>query len=101
MTVKSSKLQKALSAKGFQKSTSKHHHKFYIFYCDGKKTDIYTFISHGANHDISPAILSKIKKQLLLDSMGQLMDLIECPLTKDDLERIYEDKGKIQKARLG
>ena len=34
MTVKSSKLQKALSAKGFQKSTSKHHHKFYIFYCD-------------------------------------------------------------------
>jgi predicted RNA binding protein YcfA (HicA-like mRNA interferase family) len=100
MVVKSNKLEKALSAKGFQKSTNKHHHKFYIFYCDDKKTDIYTFISHGANHDISPAILSKIKKQLLLDSMEQLMGLIECPLQKEDLERIYDAKGKIQKARL-
>jgi len=99
MVIKSNKLQKALSAKGFQRSN--HHHKLYIFYCDGKRTDIKTMVSHGANHDIGPPLLSKIKKQLLLDSMEQLIDLIECPLTKDDLERIYEDKGKIQKARLG
>ena len=96
MIVKSNKLERALSAKGFQKSN--HHHKLYIFYCDGIKTDIKTFTSHGSK-EIHPPILSKIKKQLLLDK-EQLMNLINCPLSQDDLERIYEDKGKIKKMRL-
>lgn len=38
-------IEYSLSRKGFQLQNS--HHKLYIYYVNGKKAGIHTFISHG------------------------------------------------------
>lgn len=51
MKVRSVKdIEKSLLAKGFEKATSKQksHHAYYYFKYQGKRTGVYTYLSHGA-----------------------------------------------------
>jgi hypothetical protein len=84
-------IESSLSKKGFQLQNS--HHKLYIYCVDGTKTGIRTFVSHGKN-EYSDKLLNKMRSQLKL-SRQQFNDLIQCPLSKEELNEIYSTNGYI------
>lgn len=84
-------IESSLSKKGFQLQNS--HHKLYTYYVDGTKTGIHIFISHGKD-EYGDKLLSKIRNQLKL-SHQQFDDLIRCPLSKEELNKIYSKNGNI------
>lgn len=86
---KSKDIKAALVKKGFHE-TQDSHHFLYVYYLDGRKTAIRTFVSHGSK-DYSNALLGKMKNQLGL-TKEQLHDLVKCPLTKEALYEIYHEK---------
>jgi len=90
-TYKTRAIESALSKKGFRKKES--HHKKYTLYVNGKRTSIYTFVSHGTK-DYGDNLLNKMKNQLYI-SRKELNDLIDCPLKHEDLIRILAGKNKI------
>ena len=88
---KSRKIENSLNKKGFEVKRS--HHKKYTLYIDGKRTSIYTFISHGTK-EYGDTLLSKMKEQLYL-SKEELEQFIDCPLEKEDYIKILAEKGKL------
>lgn len=90
-TYKTRVIESALSKKGFEKKES--HHKKYTLYVNGKRTSIYTFISHG-NKEYGDNLLNKMKDQLHI-SRKELEELIMCPLKHEDYIRILHKKNLI------
>ena len=88
---KTKDIEASLSKKGFEVVNT--HHKRYIYFVNGKKTGITTFISHG-NKEYGGALLSKMRSQLSL-SHQQFDDLVKCPLTKEELYKFYSDEALI------
>jgi predicted RNA binding protein YcfA (HicA-like mRNA interferase family) len=69
-----------LEAKGFRRENSKDVH--YRLFVDGKKTIVYTMISHGEK-EIHDGLLGTMARQVKL-TRKLFNDLIECPLTFDE-----------------
>lgn len=88
---KTKTIEASLLKKGFQEINT--HHKRYIYYVNGEKTGITTFISHGIK-EYGDILLSKMRNQLKL-SRKQFDDLVMCPLTKEELYKIYSDNDLI------
>jgi hypothetical protein len=88
---KTKTIESSLLKKGFQKINI--HHKRYIYYVNGEKTGITTFISHGIK-EYGDILLNKMRTQLKL-SHKQFDDLVMCPLTKEELYNIYSDNNLI------
>lgn len=61
---------------------------------NGKQSGIQTKLSHGSG-EYSGKVLSYIRKQLGFNSITELKDFIECPLSKEEYVRILEDKNQI------
>jgi predicted RNA binding protein YcfA (HicA-like mRNA interferase family) len=89
-TYKSRTIEKALLKKGFQKERGRSRHKKFTLYIRGRRTSIYTFISHGIN-EYGDDLLNKMRNQLHL-TKRQLIDLIECPLKHEGLIEILEEQ---------
>lgn len=83
MKVRSVKdIEKALLAKGFEKATSKQksHHAYYYFKYQGKRTGVYTYLSHGAkSSDYGPQLMNKIKQQLKFEDSKLAEAFLDCP----------------------
>lgn len=90
-TYKTKDMGSALSKKGFKIHQS--HHTFYVFYVNGKKTNIKTFISHGKK-EYRDALISAMKKQLHL-SREEFDNLIACTLKEEMLIELYSKRGLI------
>jgi len=88
-------LKKNLPKKGFEIDPSKDHIYYYFTY-KGKKTGIFTKISHSSRKKIiSGDLLKNIKKQLKLDSNSELIDLIKCPMSEEDYIDILKNNGNL------
>ena len=83
-------IKNGLKRKGFSKEETTHHEK-YVYYVDGKKAPVYTYLSRGAN-EISFKLLKEMAKQLGLD-YDDFVDLIECPLKEEEYIKILKLKG--------
>ncbi len=83
----------ALKRKGFVKREGKPH-EFYVLMVNGKQSGIQTKLSHGSG-EYSRKLLSYMRKQLGFNSMSELKDFIECPLSKDEYVKILEDTNQI------
>ena len=91
MTVyKSKEIGASLKKKGFVENLSRDHIR-YTLYVDGKKTEIYTFISHGKK-DYDDFLISKVKNQLRLQSKSEFQNLIECPMTKENYIKLLIER---------
>jgi hypothetical protein len=86
---KTAKIGSALQRKGFQKEET--HHTYYYFIYNGKKTEIYTYLSHGKK-DISPYLRSKMANQLKIKP-EEFDKLIDCTMSEDDLIIQYNERG--------
>lgn len=83
-------VEKALRRKGFRSRES--HHTFWSYYStEGKRTEIFTKVSHG-HSEISPDNLRKMAKQCFLTN-SEFVDLMQCPLSREQYEEILRQKG--------
>ena len=73
-------VEKALLCKGFEKRES--HHTFLHLFVDGKKTRVWTKISHGSK-DISDPLLGQMSRDLAI-SRRDFEDLVDCPLSREE-----------------
>lgn len=91
MPLKTRDVKKALSSKGFKEKKERDHF-YYFFYYKGKKTSVFTKISH-AQREIGDNICSQMAKQTRLTN-GQFRKFVDCHLT----ETAYIDtliRGKV------
>ena len=86
-TVKSSLLNK-----GFEQR--ENDHDFFHLYYNGKKTSIRTKVSHGES-EIDDHLIDQMKKQTKL-TKSEFLDLVNCPLSKDEYFKILLEAGHIK-----
>jgi hypothetical protein len=91
-TRKNYNIANSLQKKGFEEKQSSHTRL--IYYIDGKKTSIVTFISHGKK-EISDELMHKMARQINL-SYKQFCDVVDCPMTKEALREFYLDEGIVK-----
>ena len=87
-------IESSLRGKGFVGEDS--HHRYFYHEVEGKRTGISTHTSHGSQFKTyEDNLLKQMRKQLRLDTLRQLRDLLECPMTEDDYNDILRKKGLI------
>jgi hypothetical protein len=87
-------VEQALLAKGFEREETDHS---VFVYCTtrGLRTLVKTRTSHGRGGDDIPVpILSAMRKQLRIED-DEFRRLVECPLKRDEYERILLSRGHI------
>ena len=97
MKVRSAKdIEKALLKKGFEKNSSKQktHHQFYYFIHKGKRSAIYTFLSHGAK-DYGAGLMSKIKQQLKFEDAKTADAFLDCPFKEEQYVEMLKNAGEL------
>jgi hypothetical protein len=83
----------ALKLKGF-KETDKRDHVYYFFYYKGKKTNIFTKISHGEN-EIHDKNCSSMARQIRLNS-AQFREFVACGLKTEMYLQLLLDSKHIE-----
>jgi len=80
------KISSGLQNKGFILKEKRDHKYFFYYSTSGKKTEVFTKISHGSKSKvIDDNLFSQMSKQCrLLNS--EFSNLIECPLKRDEYE---------------
>lgn len=85
------KIEKALLKKGFKK-TEESHHTYYILWVNGKKTDIYTYLSHGkSSKDYGSPLMGKVKSQLRFKDNALAEDFFDCPMTEGQYLKMLKE----------
>ena len=85
-------IESVLSHKGFERSPQKQHHKFFFLAVNGKKTHIFTYLSHGET-EYNSSLMGKIKYQLKFKSNEKAEEFFDCPFTKDDYIKMLITEG--------
>lgn len=80
-----------LTQKGFQ--AKENDHTFLHLFVDGRKTAVYTKVSHGEK-EIGDKLLGLMARQIRL-SRREFLDLIECPLSHDAYIVLLRNKGVV------
>ncbi len=82
----------SLLKKGFQRRNSGD--VYYRLYVDGKKTIVYTMISHGEK-EIHDGLLGAMARQVKL-SRKQFNDLVDCPLALEQYMQLLQKQGVVR-----
>jgi predicted RNA binding protein YcfA (HicA-like mRNA interferase family) len=87
-------VEASLERKGFVLSDGDH--RFFTYHTvAGRKTSVWTKTSLGTAHKtLGDDLVSKMSKQCGLTTK-QFKELIACPLTRDKMELIFLDSGRI------
>lgn len=83
-------IEGSLQQKGFVVDDDSHHRYFHHEY-DGKRTGVFTYTSRTLK-DYGDPLLSSMRKQLKLDTVRQLRDLVNCPMSQDEYNAHLKDK---------
>ena len=91
-------IEKSLLKKGFQKLSSKQksHHSFYYFIHNGKKTNINTYLSHGAkSKEYSSSLMNKIQHQLKFEDSKLAESFLDCPFKEEQYIEMLRKSGDL------
>lgn len=90
-------IESSLLAKGFVRDLKAHHHRYFCHHYEGKETGITTYTSHGSRYKTyhSP-LLGRMKKELKLDKISEVADLLTCPMNGDGYNQILKEKGVLE-----
>jgi hypothetical protein len=92
MQLDRSRIENALAGKGFVREDT--HHRYFYHEHQGKRTGIHTYTSHGsAFKTYGDPLLRSMRHQLRLDSVAQLADLVNCPMSRDGYNEHLRGKG--------
>jgi hypothetical protein len=78
---RSTAIQAALLRKGFRVDERDHH--YLVLYVEGRRTSIRTKLGHGST-DYGDSLLSRMKQQVRLPTVRQLLSLTDCPMGSED-----------------
>lgn len=93
MRIERSQIKHALTSKGFVETSGSDHDKYIYYSQEGKKTQIITVLSRGSSYkDYNDSLLGRMTHQLKINK-AQLIDLINCPLTRDGYEGLLKSRG--------
>ncbi len=94
MQIDRREIESSLLSKGFVREDT--HHRYFYHKYKGKRTGIYTYTLRGKKYKtyITP-LLQRMKKELRLDTIKQVIDLYKCPISKEDYNNILKEKGII------
>jgi predicted RNA binding protein YcfA (HicA-like mRNA interferase family) len=79
----------ALKKKGFKQDEGDHHW-FFFWTADGKKTTVRTKTSHGSTKDLGDGLLKEMARQVRVSKV-QFLDLIDCPMSREQYQQLLED----------
>lgn len=87
-------IEAALERKGFKATEGDHH--FFTYHTEsGQKTSVWTKTSHGSSYKtLSDKLVTAMAKQCGLNT-GQFKQLVACPLSQTELEKILIASGRI------
>jgi hypothetical protein len=88
MVLDSGKVCKSLKKKGFVQSNGDH--KYYELFHEGKMI-LHTKVSHNGQ-DINDYLIGQMKNQCMIEKK-EFLDLINCPLSKEDYLALLKEKG--------
>ncbi len=92
MQIDKRKIKSSLLKKGFVQQQGDH--EYFYHEVNGKRTGPYTYLSHGSKpKTYGDTLLKRMKLQLRLDSMQQVKDLLECPMSVEDYKSILKTKN--------
>lgn len=87
--------ESSLGEKGFV--CDDRDHRFWYFWYKGKRTIVRTKVSTGTQYKtLGNDILIAMKRQLYLDTLSDLKDLLKCPIDLEQYMQILLSKGKIK-----
>lgn len=92
---KARRIISSLTKKGFYAKKGRSKHIKYTLYVNGKKTSVFTWISHGLD-EYDDQLLNAMKKELRLESSHEFDDLIDCPMSEEMLISLLVKKGAIK-----
>lgn len=92
MTKKASDIGSALTKKGFTEDSSRDH-KYYYFWHENKKTQIYTKVSHSAR-DVADKLFSVMGRQVRLTT-GQFAELVDCEIDGTTYSKLMVQQGHV------
>ena len=86
-------VEESLQKKGFSRREGDHH--YFVFHTqDGRKTRAATKTSHSPKvRDIADNLLGQMARQCLL-TKPQFLDLIDCPMTREQYEHHLAERGE-------
>mgnify|MGYP006283445741 CR=1 FL=1 len=93
MTLNSGKLESAVKKKGF--TLMPGDHRYYRLYVKGQATRIQTKVSHGSSKTLSHGLVSTIKRQMKLDTNGQLGAFVDCSMTEEIYVALLRESGRL------
>jgi hypothetical protein len=82
-TLDSDAVAEALLGTMQARTENRSHRYFYIYDDEGTRIS-QTHISHGRKHPIGSSLLTQMARQLRLDTARDLVDLVRCPLSRED-----------------
>lgn len=80
-----------LQRKGFRKRQGGD--KYFHLYVHGKKTAVFTFVSHG-EREIHDGLLGQMAKQTRLVKK-EFLDLVDCDLSEADYLKLLRERGHL------
>ena len=87
-------IESTLQKKGFISDPAKQSHKYFMHEYNGKRTGAYTYTSHGSNYKVyGDTLLVPMRKQLRLDTLREVRDLLLCPMDADTYNKKLIRKG--------
>lgn len=87
-------VEAALQSKGFERIEGDHHYFVYLTK-DGRKSRARTKTSHSPKvRDVADNLLGQMARQCLL-TRPEFLNLVDCPMDRDEYERILTTKGEI------
>ena len=92
--IDSKKTYKNLKKKGFVDSISHSPDHKYLEYYHNNKLILYTKVSHGGKQDLGNFLIKQMSVQCKLDKK-QLMDLANCPLSKEEYLLLLKSQGLV------
>jgi predicted RNA binding protein YcfA (HicA-like mRNA interferase family) len=95
-TLKTRNIREALSAKGFRESPNRDH-CYLFFYLKGKKSSVFTKMSHGKS-EVGDGLISSMAKQVKLNK-SQFQGLVECSLTADKYAELLISGGHVAEVK--
>ncbi|OJW03512.1 MAG: hypothetical protein BGO49_11695 [Planctomycetales bacterium 71-10] len=88
-------VEAALRSKGFVKIEGDHHYFVYLTK-DGRKSRARTKTSHSPKvRDVADGLLGQMARQCLL-SKAEFLDLVDCPMNRDEYEALLIARGEIE-----
>ena len=84
-----------LKRKGFRQRDGDD--KYFHLYVDGKKTAVFTFVSHG-EREVHDGLLAQMAKQTKLVKK-EFLELVDCPMTGARYLELLRERGHIAKPK--